>query len=37
MPQGKSMKGIANYGQAMHVRKFSAEFSVELAFQCGRS
>jgi FMN reductase (NADPH)/FMN reductase [NAD(P)H] len=30
LPKGKSMKGIANVGQAVYLRKFSADFSVEM-------
>lgn len=30
MPRGKSMQGIANYGQATYLRKFSADFTVEM-------
>jgi nitroreductase len=31
MPKGKSMKDIANFGQAMYLRKFASEFSVEMS------
>jgi len=30
LPKGKSMEGIANVGQAVYLRKFSADFSVEM-------
>jgi nitroreductase len=30
LPKGKSMEGIANVGQANYMRKFSADFSVEM-------
>jgi nitroreductase len=30
LPKGKSMEGIANVGQANYLRKFSADFSVEM-------
>jgi nitroreductase len=30
LPTGKSMEGIATVGQAMYLRKFSADFSVEM-------
>jgi len=30
LPRGKVMEGIANFGQAMYLRKFSADFSVEM-------
>ena len=30
LPKGKAMKGIENVGQATYLRKFSADFSVEL-------
>jgi FMN reductase (NADPH)/FMN reductase [NAD(P)H] len=30
LPQGKAMQGIANVGQAMYLRKFSVDFSVEM-------
>jgi FMN reductase (NADPH)/FMN reductase [NAD(P)H] len=31
MPRGKAMQGIANFGQAMYLRKFSSDFSVEMS------
>lgn len=31
MAKGKSMHGIENFGQAVYLRKFSAEFSVEMS------
>jgi hypothetical protein len=31
MPRGKAMEGIANFGQAMYVHKFSSDFSVEMS------
>lgn len=30
LPKGKSMEGITNVGQATYLRKFSADFSVEM-------
>lgn len=30
MPRGKAMEGIANVGQATYLRKFSADFSLEM-------
>lgn len=30
LPKGKSMEGITNVGQANYMRKFSADFSVEM-------
>lgn len=30
LPNGKTMEGIANVGQANYMRKFSADFSVEM-------
>ena len=30
LPTGKSMEGITTVGQAMYLRKFSAEFSIEM-------
>jgi nitroreductase len=30
MPAGKSMEGITTYGQATYLRKFSADFSIEM-------
>ena len=30
MPRGKAMQGIANYGQATYLRKFAADFTVEM-------
>ena len=30
LPKGKSMEGVANAGQANYMRKFSADFSVEM-------
>jgi hypothetical protein len=30
LPQGKSMEGITTVGQATYLRKFSADFSVEM-------
>lgn len=30
LPKGKAMQGIANFGQAMYLRKFSVDFSVEM-------
>jgi FMN reductase (NADPH)/FMN reductase [NAD(P)H] len=30
LPKGKAMEGIANIGQANYMRKFSADFSVEM-------
>lgn len=30
LPKGKSMKGITSVGQATYLRKFSADFSVEM-------
>ena len=30
LPKGKAMEGIANVGQANYLRKFSADFSVEM-------
>ena len=31
MPKGKAMEGIANFGQAMYLRKFDSDFSVEMS------
>ena len=31
MPRGKAMEGIANFGQAMYLRKFASDFSVEMS------
>ena len=31
LPQGKSMRGIANYGQHMFLKKFNSEFSREMS------
>ena len=31
MPKGKAMEGIANFGQAMYLRKFASDFSVEMS------
>ena len=31
MPKGKAMEGIANFGQAMYLRKFAPDFSVEMS------
>jgi nitroreductase len=31
MPKGKAMEGVANFGQAMYLRKFSADFSMEMS------
>jgi FMN reductase (NADPH)/FMN reductase [NAD(P)H] len=30
LPKGKAMEGIANVGQASYLRKFSADFSIEM-------
>ena len=30
MPRGKAMEGISNFGQAVYLRKFSADFTVEM-------
>jgi FMN reductase (NADPH)/FMN reductase [NAD(P)H] len=30
LPKGKAMEGIANVGQANYLRKFSADFSIEM-------
>jgi FMN reductase (NADPH)/FMN reductase [NAD(P)H] len=30
-PRGKAMQGVANFGQTMYLRKFSADFSVEMS------
>ena len=30
LPKGKAMEGIENVGQAMYLRKFSADFTVEM-------
>jgi hypothetical protein len=30
MSKGKAMQGIANFGQAMYLRKFGSDFSVEM-------
>jgi nitroreductase len=30
LPKGKAMEGIANAGQASYLRKFSADFSIEM-------
>lgn len=30
LPKGKSMEGIETVGQATYLRKFSADFSVEM-------
>lgn len=30
LPKGKAMEGIANVGQAMYLRKFSVDFSMEM-------
>jgi len=30
LPKGKAMEGITTVGQATYLRKFSAEFSVEM-------
>jgi nitroreductase len=30
MPKGKAMEGIANFGQAMYLRKFSSDFASEM-------
>jgi FMN reductase (NADPH)/FMN reductase [NAD(P)H] len=31
MPKGKAMEGIANFGQAMYLRKFASDFSIEMS------
>ena len=31
MPRGKAMQGIANFGQAMYLRKFNVDFSAEMS------
>ena len=31
MPKGKAMEGIANFGQAMYLRKFDSDFSIEMS------
>jgi nitroreductase len=31
MPKGKAMKGVANFGQYMYLRKFNADFTVEMS------
>ncbi len=31
MSKGKNREGIANYGQAMYLRKFNSDFSVEMS------
>lgn len=31
MPRGKAMQGIDNFGQAMYLRKFSSDFSIEMS------
>jgi len=31
MPRGKAMQGIDNFGQAMYLRKFGSEFSLEMS------
>ncbi|MGB7876299.1 MAG: nitroreductase family protein [Anaerolineales bacterium] len=31
MPKGKAMQGIDNFGQAMYLRKFGSEFSLEMS------
>jgi len=31
MPRGKTMQGIENFGQAMYLRKFDSDFSVEMS------
>jgi nitroreductase len=31
MPRGKAMQGIDNFGQAMYLRKFDSEFSIEMS------
>jgi len=31
MPRGKAIEGIANFGQAMYLRKFASDFSVEMS------
>ncbi len=31
MPKGKAMEGIKNFGQAMYLRKFDSDFSVEMS------
>jgi len=30
MPRGKAMEGIANFGQAMYLRKYTADFTLEM-------
>jgi len=31
LPKGKAMEGIANFGQAIYLRKFGSDFSVEMS------
>jgi hypothetical protein len=31
MPKGGAMRNIANFGQAMYLRKFDSDFSVEMS------
>jgi nitroreductase len=31
MPKGRAMAGVANFGQYMYLRKFNADFSVEMS------
>ena len=31
MPRGKAMEGIDNFGQAMYLRKFGSDFSIEMS------
>jgi len=31
LPKGKAMEGIANFGQAVYLRKFGSDFSVEMS------
>lgn len=31
MPRGKAMQGIENFGQAMYLRKFNSDFSIEMS------
>jgi len=31
LPKGKAMEGIANFGQAIYLRKFDSDFSVEMS------
>jgi hypothetical protein len=31
MPKGSAVEGVANFGQAMYLRKFASDFSAEMS------